>query len=253
MKTMSYITYAFVLTLATSIPLFAQTVPNMVTDRPDQTESAVVVPLRSLQIETGYTHTDTGHFTTDELPGTLLRYGIHDRVELRFAVTGWVLDDASGENGFGDSEVGSKVRLLDASGVIPEVALLAAVTIPTGEEGFTSDEVDPRIRLAFAHTLSDRFSLGYNVAAEWNTIAGESELTVPYTCGLGIGLDDRFGTYVEFFGEFPEEGDSSHLFNTGLTYSVLSNLQADIEGGFGLNDEAPDWIAGAGLSIRIPR
>lgn len=253
MKTLSYIALIFLLTLPASISLYAQTVPDMVTDRPDQTESAVVVPLRSLQIETGYTHMDTGNFTTDELPGTLLRYGLHERIELRFAITGWVFDDASDENGFGDSEAGIKVRLYDESGMIPEAALLAGITLPTGEENFTSDEADPRIRLAFAHTLSDRFSLGYNVAAEWNTIADETELAVPYTCGLGIGLDDRFGTYVEFFGEFPEEGDSSHLFNTGVTYSILTNLQADIEGGFGLNDEAPDWFAGAGLSVRIPR
>lgn len=253
MKTMNPMSGAFILALLTSIPLYAQSVPDMVTDRPDQTESAVVVPLHSLQIETGYTHTNIGDFSTDELPGTLFRYGLHERIELRFAITGWIFDDASDESGFGDSEAGVKVRLLDESGMIPEAAVLAGVTLPTGEDGFTSDEADPRIRLACAHTISDRLALGYNIAAEWNTIADETELTVPYTCGLGIGLDDRFGTYIEFFGEFPEEGDSSHLFNTGLTYSILKNLQADIEGGFGLNDEAPDWFAGAGLSVRIPR
>src|SRR6187455_1915995 len=73
-------------------PGTAQDSPDLVTDRPDQTESAVVLPGGAFQAEFG---TAFGHDTSDgvttevlEIPGTLLRYGLSPRFELRLAWPG---------------------------------------------------------------------------------------------------------------------------------------------------------------------
>lgn len=238
----------------------AEEATEMVTDRPDQTESSVTIPPGYVQIETGLTLTESGNTHITEGPGTLFRIGVSNRIEARIGFAGWISENANDTNGFGDSELSAKVFLREEKGYFPEVAILAGMSVPTGEDGFTSDNVDPGVRLACAHTLSDRLALGYNLAIEWITglddMGKKDTLTfLPYTCGIGIGLTDRIGSYVEFFGELPleDEGDAAHLFNCGFTYKLMPNIQLDAEGGVGISDKADDWFIGTGISYRIPR
>ena len=41
--------------------------------------------------------------------------------------------------------------------------------------------------------------------------------------------------------------------NGGMTWQPRPNVQLDVSGGFGLSDAAPDWFAGVGVSVRLPR
>ena len=84
--------------------------PPLVTDRPDRTESAAVVPRGLFQVETGYLFTRDGGVDGHAAPGTLLRIGLGGRTELRLGHAGI----AGGESGrgAGDSEVGAKVDLV---------------------------------------------------------------------------------------------------------------------------------------------
>jgi hypothetical protein len=60
--------------------------PEIVTDRSDITESAIVVPQGSLQFENGLTWTNGRGQKTLDLTETLVRLGISDRSELRIVV-----------------------------------------------------------------------------------------------------------------------------------------------------------------------
>ena len=64
--------------------------PDMVTDRPDQTESAAVVPRGLLQVETGYLFARDGDVDGYAVPGTLFRIGLGGRLELRIGHAGIV-------------------------------------------------------------------------------------------------------------------------------------------------------------------
>ena len=87
-----------VLACLLAAPLAAQT--ELVTDRPDQTESAVVVPRGTVQIETGWLRTEEEdgpvEIETEELLGTLVRVGLSDRVELRLGWSGGSTASAGG-------------------------------------------------------------------------------------------------------------------------------------------------------------
>ena len=50
--------------------------PDLVTDRPDQTESATVVPRGLIQVETGYLFARDSNVDGYEVPGTLFRIGL---------------------------------------------------------------------------------------------------------------------------------------------------------------------------------
>jgi hypothetical protein len=239
-----------------------------VTDRPDQTESAAVVPRGYVQVETGVllTRDEAGGEETEtaEGPGTLVRVGLGARTELRLGWQGYVRQEVepagprretATAEGPGDAELGAKVRLRDEAGRGPEAALLVGVSLPAGDGELTSDRLDPTLLLSLAHTLSDRLSLGYNAGVAWSSEVGETYSHLVYTAAVGIGLTDRLGAFAELFGEEPLDAPGGSVVSAdgGFTWLLRPKLQLDAYAGAGLTEEAPDWFAGAGLSLRWPR
>lgn len=237
-------------------------VPELVTDRPDQTESSAVVPLRSLQVETGLVltgdKTDLAEFRSFRYNTTLLRYGLFKNFELRAGLeylneSEKLLDtgDMSSLTGFSPLYLGFKTRITEERGWLPEIAFLGGVSLPfTALKDFRALHPAAIMRFAFAHTLSERFSFGYNLGAEWD---GESGPGYFYSAAMGIGLTRSLGIFVEAFGLLATERENEHLVDAGFTWLVLPNLQLDFSGGLGLNEAASDYFISAGLSYRIPR
>ncbi len=126
LKSKQHYSYSFVAHLSvcliisalfTAIPCFGQEKslkPELVTDRPDQTESSVVVPPGYVQVETGWSlsrHQEGGIRTnTHTFPGTLFRIGALDRMELRLGYGGalWEQTREAGQstNSSGSGDMG---------------------------------------------------------------------------------------------------------------------------------------------------
>lgn len=244
------------------------TVPPLITDRPDQTESAVVVPRGSVQFELGGTHVfdspGTGASTRlSNVGAALLRIGIARPLELRVGFAGWhraAPDGAPALHGFGDLDLGAKVVLAEGAGFSPAVALMGSVTVPSGHQAFRAAGVDPEFRAALSHELPGGVGLGYNVGALWTTetdLAGtESRRTdLLYTLTLARGLTQRLGAFVEGFGlvGVTDGRPTWHALDAGFTLALRANLQLDASAGVGLNEAAEDWFVGAGISVRVPR
>ena len=233
----------------------AQT-PDLVTDRPDQTESATAVPRGLVQVETGYLLSRDDGVDTFEAPGTLVRIGLGARTELRVGHAGVI--GSARRHGAGDSEVGAKVNLLPAAdGWTPQLALIGGLSLPTGDEPFSSDGVDPSILMAFAHELSPRLSLGYNLGAAWESSADrpDREASLLYTLALGIGVTERLGAFLEVFGNRRTSGRAATDVSVdgGLTFLLTRTVQFDLYVGRGLHGQAADTFFGTGLSFRLPR
>lgn len=259
---MRYLTIQLVCIL--TFPAFGQdAAPDMVTDRPDQTESSSVVPHRFLQIETGFlmAQKEDDEYTQKSLVynTTLLRYGLLENFELRLGMEylgGEIMinsiDTSFTFSGFGPLYTGFKVMIAEEEGWRPEMAFLGGLALPfTASDEFRPENTSASMRFAFSHTLSDRFSLGYNLGAFWG-----GDTPIPqyfYSVALGIGITQKLGMYIEGFGEIPESGSAQHMLDGGFTFLALPNLQFDISGGIGINEVAPDYYFGAGLSYRIPQ
>lgn len=243
--------------LALSVTVAAgQEVPELVTDRPDQTESSLVVPEGSVQLETGWTWSDDGAATVSEGPGTLARIGIHDRFELRLGWGGWVDEGGPGGRGAGDAELGGKIHLAAEAGRRPETALLFGVSVPVGDDRFTSDRYDPAFRFSFSHSLRGDLGLGYNVGVEWaSERAGGATLTrssAIYTVALGFPLSGPWSGFVEVFGSEPLEGGgaAAHAVDGGVTRLLGPDLQLDLALGTRIQGDAPDGFVGIGITRR---
>lgn len=222
----------------------------LVTDRPDFTESAVVVPLQSLQIESGVENAAFGSGTLWTYPNTLLRIGLFEKLELRVALPGWAGWESSPTR-FQDLGVGFKWQLTPDEATLP-VAILAHTTLPVGHETLRGEAGDFDVMLAGAYDFNDRLGLSWNLAAA--SIKGERGdrlWSQRYSVALGMGLSERLGGYVETMGEFDSSGAWAPLLDGGVTFALSALSQLDAYLGFGLSRHAPDFVVGAGYSIRL--
>lgn len=254
--------YMILLLIGLIIKVDAQNeVPELITDRPDQTESSTVVPYHSLQIETGFLQKndkvgDVEH-RAFAYNTTLLRYGLLENFELRLGLEYLGeeekyqnADSVSTTSGLSPVYTGFKVKIADEDGWKPEIAFLGGLVLPfTAQDDFKPEYTSADIRFSFAHTLSEKLSLGYNLGAEW-----DGETAIPgyfYSLALGIGLTDKLGMFVEGYGLLPEKGNSEHLFDAGFTYLLTPNFQLDISGGIGINEYATDNFLSVGFTYRL--
>jgi len=241
----------------------AQELGPIDTDRPDQTESSALVPRRHVQLEFGVGYTENApDEKTLEAPALLVRYGVVDRLELRLGVPTLTTEfDGGAEADFADPEIGAKIALWAEKGWRPEAALLVGTTVPVGSEDLSSDRFDPAFRFSFGHTLPKDFSFGYNLGAAWETTleddgSGRDTLSrLEYTAALGYDFAERWGAFIELFGDAPlsDSGGPAHSLDGGVTYLLRENIQFDVAAGVGLTSEAPDWFVTAGISVRLPR
>jgi hypothetical protein len=248
---------AVLLTLATLLggygqPSTAEVEPELLTDRPDFTETSFVVPRRALQIEGGFTYADGSRGEhTFNAPELLLRYGLAPRTELRLGLPDYVRVRGNGQRvgQIGDTYLGVKQQL-GPPGARYGLALIPAVMLPTGGSRLTSNHVDPEMVVAWSRDLSKNWSVGGDLGYAWPTEEGRRNETFFPTVSFGHALSDRWDTFFEWAAEFPARGGDVQLLHHGYTYALRSNSQLDVHFGVGLTRAAPDFLIGAGFAFR---
>jgi len=233
--------------------------PEIVTDRPDQTEAPVLVPRGGLQVETGFVfekdREEDVDITNFAYNTTLIKYGVNEFFELRL-ITEYLGENAKvAENptskiqGFSPLALGVKIKVADEKGFWPQTAFIGHINVRSGSEEFIPNYTAADFRFTFAHTLSEKFALSYNLGAEWD---GESpEAAFLYTLSLGYLITDKLGVFVEGYSFFPEGSKADHRIDAGFTYKFSPVVQWDISGGVGVSRNAPDSFLSTGISFRL--
>lgn len=237
----------------------------LVTDRPDFTEASSTVGNGVAQIEFGYTFTenrDDGDSERSHSIGEpLLRAGIlANWLELRLAIfpvqsettTGGVSNSTGGTE---DLYLGFKIGLTPQEGFLPEMSLIPQMTVPTGSNAFTNDEVLAGVNWIYAWELTE--TVGIAGSTQFNRSiddTGEGYIEFAQSATCAISLTDTVGAYAEWYGLFPSGADAArveHYFNGGFTYLFNNDVQWDVRAGTGLTSAADDFFVGTGLSIRF--
>jgi len=225
---------------------------DLVTDRPDFTESGVVVPSGSVQLEAGLTweSIDDGDVDTLAGPEALIRWGFFEGWELRVGLPDYTdVVHGSGKSGWEDASVGFKWQLGPVSDW--DVALIAEASLPTGADHRSSDAVDPLLILIAGKDLSDTWSFGTQAELGRPTVDDARLWVYGATAVVGYGVSDTLGTFFELKAEKEEHVDAAVLLHHGWTYLLSDTLQLDCHLGAGLSDSAPDWLFGIGFSTRF--
>jgi hypothetical protein len=251
-------TFGAVLVIAVwTLPVNAQNTttveqPDINTDRPDVTESAVVIPRASLQIENGTTRTlDHGNHSVD-FSETLIRLGILSGTELRLDVPNYLNEIAGAglRSGFGDLSLGIKQQLGPLPGGV-DLAVIIAVSFPTGQSGVTSGGYDPFIKFPWSKELKSGWSVGGQQSLFWNTVDGRRNGTWEPTQYLEKQIAKPVDAFVEYAGDYLWRGASRQLLHFGAAYKITPLHQIDFHFGFGLNAATPNHFFAVGYSFRL--
>jgi len=229
--------YTFILFLTLSLNIIAQ---DLVTDRPDQTESSSTVLANSLQIESGILigETEENSIINKQIlfPSTLFRYGLTSGFEIRilnqFENSEIVINDRKIiSSGFSDLEVGAKVQIFQSNDVNAEVAFLSHLVIPTGSSNFSNEKYGSINKLSISHVLSKSIDVGYNLGYDYFS---RENSAITYSLATAFAIYEQVGVYLETYGELD---DKKHIskFDCGLTYLLKRNLQFDFSFGTGIN------------------
>lgn len=211
---------------------------EIITDRPDQTESSSTIPKGSLQIESGLLFGFSSKDLISEReflgPTTLFRLALSKGIEIRVVnqfeskndtITGKV-------NGISDLEFGAKIQLLRKENIKIEIAFLSHLVIPTGSKELTNDKFGTVNKLAISHGLGESAGIGYNLGYNYFG-SGNGDLT--YSLVLGIGITDKMAIYLEPYGEIAEFENHISNMDAGITYLIKDNFQLDFSFGTGIN------------------
>lgn len=238
-----------------------ETLDALITDRPDATESPTAMPKGFLQVETGafYENFESDNFKTEDFTYNtmLVRYGLLENLELRL---GYNYTDSKEK--FNNTEIASitsfspillgfKVGIAEEKGAMPEIGFLGHLNLPFSvNKDIRPINTGVDFRFSFAHTLCQKSSLSYNLGAAWNN--DNPEAAYLYTIAYGYSLSDKFGAYIELYGDFPENNKANHLWDAGLTYLISNNVQLDATVGKSIT-EGQNILLSAGISFRIPK
>ena len=224
--------------------------PELITDRPDFTESAIVVPYRSIQVESGFEYSEKQNAHSMTSPNALLRIGIHPIIELRFGAPGWSWLSTDGNRShFNDMSLETKIQLGRRDSSQP-LAIILFATFPTGTSTVSSGKNDFGVRLSWADDLSENSSIGINLGGA--SIGAEEDRLLTILCSASYGhtLNDRITCFIESYTELTQHSTWAPVVDGGLTFSIAPLYQLDLYAGTGLNNAAPNLIIGVGFCSR---
>jgi hypothetical protein len=223
------------------------------TDRPDTTNSSTVVPVGSLQSENGV--------NISRRDGTDIFDGSNSRWRLGIAPCFEVLVDVpnyvgtlrgTGASGLGDVAPAMKWQVSPIPGKL-DLSITVGAALPTGANAIAGPGVQPYVQFPWSFDLGG----GWAITGMETNFFMPSSSTVTFsnqsTFVIEKEVTERSFLFIEYVGDYPVHGGTSHLFNSGGGYRVTNNQQIDFHLGFGLNRNAPTYIFGLGYSFRLDR
>lgn len=242
----------FILLIASTICSKLNAQITIQTDRPDQTECPFITPVGYMQAEHGFTKEKIRNsLSSTTLPTILWKYGINKNVEFRLITEA----NSIKYNGFKTAGIvptiiGFKVKVSEEKGIIPAIGFIGHLSLPSlASQNFKATYYAPSFRFNMQHTLNDKFTLAYNLGAEWD---GETpEPSFIYTLTTGMSITNKLGAYVELYGFAPQKNKADHRADGGITYLINNDFMVDVSAGFGITDISPMYYYALGFSYRI--
>ncbi len=229
---------------------------EMITDRPDFTESSEVVGRDVAQLEMGSVleFDRSAGVRTLSFGTPLLRWGISKRVEMRIAGDGHISEFGHGttRRGVGDTEFGIKIKFHDESKWLPAMGVIPFVGMPSGAVGFSSGKMNPGVKFLWAKDVPLGFGLSGNLNA--TKVTGDGIEFVQKAVTLSVGHDlvaGLAGFWEAFtFAPFDKGTGPNWIYDMGLTRMMGNNAQWDVTWGHRLNQLGPDQFVQVGLTFR---
>ena len=236
---------------ATTADGCTQTSAPIETDRPDVTNSSVVVPFGSFQSENGVNISRREGAQIFDGTNTRMRFGIAPCLEVLVDLPSYVTAfSGPGGSGFTNVAPAIKSQISPMPGKF-DLSMTIGAGLPTGATAIAGPGVQPYLQFPWSLELGG----GWGISGMVTNFFVPADPVNKYTNQSTFVIEKQFGErrflFVEYVGDFPLVGGARQLFNSGGGYRITNTQQIDFHVGFGLNRNAPTYIFGIGYSFRL--
>ena len=207
------------------------------TDRPDVTNSSVVVPRGSLQMENGINWTG-GQASGLDGPNSRVRLGLAECSELFVDLP----DFSSAHAGVSGIAPGFK-RQIEGLPDGLSASAVAGMLLPSG-----SNSYGPYVQFPWSQELTENWKIDGMATGSWfpgrtDDLAGEATLSLAREIGSEADI------FFEYVGDFRAHDGFRPALNIGGSYRLTKTQQIDVHAGVELRGSAPFF--GIGYSFRF--
>lgn len=236
--------------------LFAQYNETIVSDRPGQSNSPYTVGKMVLQFQTGPqfdgANADNYKSSIFSWPA-FIRFGISDKIELQ---TLWSYKSDKEEyynfdfrfSGLNSADFGLRFNIFEETDKAPALGFEVLYKTKIRSSDFKPDHPSARLNLMASKTINDLFSITANLGTDFDGNDGGPEAF--YTLNLVFVVNEELSVFFENYGNFTSDNFDTY-FDFGGAYILNPNLQLDLYGGFGYNDDTFSYLVSGGVSYRI--
>jgi hypothetical protein len=253
----------FILVIAYSITTAQSKYPNLFSDRLGVTQGPIVLPQNLFQIESGVSYqiqkykSKNSNYEIENitLGSTLFRYGINEKLELRFGGGFFsgrtTINDVSvNVQGLQNIFLGSKIQLLKNKNLISNAGIILELGLPFGNENFRPARIEPGIILTLDKYFIDALALGINLGARNNSNLGKNIYS--FSTLMNYELNKILGVFAEYYSNIISNELAQHNFDCGVTYRVRKNILVDCSAGSIIAKGNSNWCVKFGVSLRLP-
>ena len=221
------------------------------TDRPDVTNSSLVVPAGSLQIENGINSSVRDGTRFVDGTNTRLRLGITQCLELLVDVPTYFANVRGPEgSGFSDVTPALKWQISPIPGKV-DLSAVFGVALPSGSASIAGRGAQPYLQFPWSWELHGGWGLSGMFTEFIRPSEPTSKLVTEATFVIEKKVTERASLFVEYVGDYPANGSPAQLLNSGGLYRLTPTQQVDFHVAVGLNHNAPSYIVGVGYSVRF--
>src|SRR5258707_975376 len=221
------------------------------TDRPDVTNSSLVVPAGSLQIENGINSSARDGSRFVDGTNTRLRAGIANCLEFLVDVPTYFANvRGPGNSGFSDVAPALKWQISPIPGKV-DLSAVFGVALPTGAAGIAGRGAQPYLQFPWSWELRGGWGLSGMFTEFIRPSDPTGKLITETTLVIEKKMTERTSLFVEYVGDYPVNGSPAQLLNSGGVYRLSPTQQLDFHVALGLNHNAPSYIVGVGYSVRF--
>jgi Putative MetA-pathway of phenol degradation len=224
---------------------------EMATDRPDVTNSSVVVPVGSFQSENGVDANGRDGGRAIDGTNTRWRLGLAPCVEVLVDVPSYFASvKVPGASGWTDVAPAVKWQISPVPGKI-DLSMTVGAALPTGTFAIAGRGLQPYLQFPWSWQLRDGWSVGGMITEFFRPVDFSARQITETTFVIEKELTEKIAVFAEYVGDYPKDSGPSLQINSGAVYRLTPTQQIDFHVAVGLNHNAPSYIVGVGYSFRI--
>ena len=224
---------------------------EIATDRPDVTNSSLVVPAGSLQNENGVNFSARDGGRTVDGTNSRWRLGIAPCLELLVDLPTYFANvRGPGNSGFSDVAPAIKWQVSPIPGKV-DLSLVFGMALPTGAIAIAGRGAQPYLQMPWSWELHDGWGLSGMLTEFFRPAELTTKRITETTFVIEKKVTEKAALFVEYVSDYPANASPSQLLNSGGVYRLSPTQQVDFHVAFGLNHNAPAYIVGVGYSFRF--